>query len=169
MSTIIPARGFDRRQLLRGAACGFGGLALQSMLTNVARAATGPLALCQPHFEPKAKRVIFLFMAGGPSQPDLFDPKPLITKMHGQKIAPGIDGREVTVGVDKYLALASPVPVRPRGESGMMISDLLPHLATVADDICLLRGMHTDNEAHAPATLQMHTGFSRLPKHRKAS
>ena len=66
----------------------------------------------------------------------------------------------MTIGVDKYLALAPDVPIRPRGESGMMISDLMPHLAEVADDLCLLRAVHTDNEAHAPATLQLHTGVS---------
>jgi hypothetical protein len=97
-------------------------------------------------------------MAGGPSQLDLFDPKPHIAAKHGQRITPPIDGRKVTVGVDKYLALAPEKPARPRGESGMMISDLMPHLASVADDLCLLRAMHTDSEAHAPATLQMHTG-----------
>ena len=99
-------------------------------------------------------------MAGGPSQPDLFDPKALIAKKHGETITPGVDGHELFVGIDKYLALAPNVPIRPRGESGMLISDLMPHLAEVADDLCMLRAMHTDNEAHAPATLQLHTGVS---------
>ena len=149
-----------RRDMLRAAACGFGGLALQGMMSGLARAATSPLAAHPPHFAPRAKRVIFLFIQGGPSQLDLFDPKPFIAKKHGEKISPPIDGSKVTIGVDKYLALAPAVPVRPRGDSGMMISDLMPHLASVADDLCLLRAVHTDNEAHAPATLQMHTGVS---------
>jgi hypothetical protein len=150
----------DRRRFLQASACGFGGLVLHSMLSNTALAATNPLAVRAPHFTPRAKRVIFLFIAGGPSQPDLFDPKELIRKKHGEKITPSIDGREVTVGVDKYLALAPVAPVKPRGQSGMMISDLMPHLASVADDLCMLRAVHTDNEAHAPATLQLHTGVS---------
>ncbi len=150
----------DRRQLLRAAACGFGSLALQAMMSGLARAAGGPLAARAPHFAPRARRVIFLFIQGGPSQLDLFDPKPLITRKHGEKISPPIDANKVTIGVDKYLALAPVAPIRPRGASGMMISDLMPQLATVADDLCLLRAVQTDNEAHAPATLQMHTGFS---------
>jgi len=149
-----------RRQLLRQAACGFGGLALTNLVAQMARASSGPLAIQQPHFEPRAKRVIFLFMAGGPSQPDLFDEKKLIIQKHGEKISPPIDGREVSVGIDKYLALAPNIPIRPRGQSGMTISDLMPHLAKVADDLCMLRSVHTDNEAHAPATLQLHTGVS---------
>jgi Protein of unknown function (DUF1501) len=104
--------------------------------------------------------MIFLFIQGGPSQLDLFDPKSLITRKHGEKIQPPIDGNKVTIGVDKYLALAPIAPIRPRGESGMLISDLMPHLASVADELCLLRAVHTDNEAHAPATLQLHTGVS---------
>jgi Protein of unknown function (DUF1501) len=150
----------DRRDLLRLAACGFGGLALQGMISSLARAATGPLAARPPHFAPRAKRVIFLFIQGGPSQLDLFNPKPLIAKKHGEKISPPVDGHKVTIGVDKYLALAPAVPVRPRGDSGMMISDLMPHLASVADNLCLLRAVNTDNEAHAPASLQLHTGVS---------
>ena len=108
----------DRRQLLRAAACGFGSLALQGMMSGLARAAAGPLAARAPHFAPRARRVIFLFMQGGPSQLDLFDPKPLITRKHGEKISPPIDGNKVTIGVDKYLALAPVAPIRPRGESG---------------------------------------------------
>ncbi len=150
----------DRRQLLRAAACGFGSVALQAMMSGLARAAEGPLAARAPHFAPRARRVIFLFIQGGPSQLDLFDPKSLITRKHGEKISPPIDGNKVTIGVDKYLALAPVAPVRPRGDSGMMISDLMPHLASVADELCLLRAVHTDNEAHAPATLQLHTGVS---------
>jgi hypothetical protein len=146
--------------LLRTTACGFGALAFQGMMSSLAKAAGGPLASRPPHFAPRARRVIFLFMQGGPSQLDLFDPKPLIARKHGEKISPPIDGNKVTIGVDRYLALAPAAPIRPRGDSGMMISDLMPHLASVADDLCLLRAVSTDNEAHAPATLQLHTGVS---------
>ena len=142
-----------RRRMLQTAACGFGGLAFHGMA-----AAAGPLAARAPHHAPRAKRVIFLFMAGGPSQSDLFDPKKLIAKNHGKTVAAPVDDVQLRVGVEKYLAMAPVAPVRPRGRSGMMMSDLLPNLAGVADDLCLLRAMHTDNKAHAPATLQFHTG-----------
>jgi hypothetical protein len=102
--------------------------------------------------------VIFLFMAGGPSQPDLFDPKELLRRKHGESIAPPVDPTLETVGTDRFLALAPIAPVRPRGQSGTMISDLMPHLAEIADDLCLLKAVHADNNQHAPATLQFHTG-----------
>lgn len=149
-----------RRGWLQSAACGFGGLALQGLLSRVAKANTAGRDGTQPHFAPRAKRVLFLFMSGGPSQLDLFDPKPLIARRHGERIEVPVDDREVTVGVDRYLALGPAGPIRPRGQSGMWMSDLLPHLATVADDLCLLRAVQVDNEAHAPASLQMHTGVS---------
>ena len=157
----IPTSGrCTRRQWLQTATCGFGGLALYSMATHVLKAAGGPLAPRAPHHAhaPRAKRVIFLFMAGGPSQADLFDPKPLIAKKHGQTVAAPVDDQQIRIGVENFLAMGPIAPVRPRGESGMMISDLMPHMASVADDLCLLRAMCTDNKAHAPATLQMHTG-----------
>jgi len=146
-----------RRQWLRTAACGFGGLAAHGMVARLAQAAAGPFP--GAHHAPRAQRVIFLFMAGGPSQPDLFDPKPLIEKNHAQKVRAPIDDIQVRVGVENSLALAPVAPIRPRGESGLMISDLLPQLASVADELCLLRAMHTDNKAHAPAVLQLHTGM----------
>jgi hypothetical protein len=160
MNGDVLRLGCSRRRLLQKAGCGFGSVALGGMLARMAEASTGPLHEKSPHFAPRAKRAIFLFMAGGPSQPDLFDPKPLIAKKHGETITPGVDGREVSIGIDKYLALAPSVPIRPRGDSGILISDLMPHLAQVADCLCMLRAVHVDNEAHAPATLQFHTGVS---------
>jgi hypothetical protein len=144
----------SRRQWLQRSACGFGALALQ----DIVRAASNPLAAQAPGMTPKAKRVIFLFMAGGPSQQDLFDPKPFITSRHGQTIDSPLRKEVTQVGTEKYLALGPVAPVRPRGESGMVISDLMPHLASVADDLCLLRGMSADNPQHFGATLQFHTG-----------
>ncbi len=151
MKPLLP---LNRRQWLQRTACGFGALALGDIL----QAATNPLAAQIPGMIPKAKRVIFLFMAGGPSQMDLFDPKPFITSRHGQPIDSPLRPEVTQVGTDKYLALGAMAPVRPRGQSGMMISDLMPHLASVADDLCLLRGMNADNPQHAGATLQFHTG-----------
>lgn len=145
---------FSRRHWLRRTACGFGALALH----DLANAASGPLSARLPGIVPKAKRVIFLFMQGGPSQPDLFDPKDFIRGKHGQTIDSPLNQNVLQVGTDKFLALAPAAPVRPRGQSGMMISDLMPRLAEVADDICLLRGMNADNPQHAPAELQFHTG-----------
>jgi hypothetical protein len=144
----------SRRQWLQRSACGIGALALQ----DIVHAASNPLAAQIPGMVPKAKRVIFLFMGGGPSQQDLFDPKPFITSKHGQTIDSPLRKEVTQVGTEKYLALGPVAPVRPRGQSGMVISDLMPHLASVADDICLLRGMTADNPQHAGATLQFHTG-----------
>jgi hypothetical protein len=144
----------NRRQWLQRSACGFGALALQ----DIVRAAANPLAAQVPGSAPKAKRVIFLFMGGGPSQQDLFDPKPFISSRHGQTVDSPLRKEVTQVGTEKYLALGPVAPVKPRGQSGMIVSDLMPHLASVVDDICLLRGMSADNPQHAGATLQFHTG-----------
>jgi len=144
---------FTRRQMLRSVSCGFGSLALADILQAADKVdARGPGVV------PKAKRVIFLFMAGGPSQQDLFDPKEFIRKKHGEKIDSPLRKEVTQVGTKQFLALGEAAPVKPRGKSGMMISDLLPHLSSVADDICLLRGMNVDNPQHASATNQFHTG-----------
>lgn len=113
-----------------------------------------------PRLPARAKRVIFLFMAGGPSQPDLFDPKSYIKRMHGRTISAPINTNELRVGTDKFLAPAATAEVRPRGRSGLMISGLLPHTASIADEICLLRAMRSDNSQHQPAALQFHTGIT---------
>ncbi len=144
----------NRRQWLRRSACGFGALALQ----DIAHAAASPLAARASLFPPKAKRVIFLFMQGGPSQLDLFDPKEYIRSKHGQPIDSPLSKNLLQVGTERFLALGAVAPVRPRGQSGVPISDLMPHLAGVADELCLLRGMNADNPQHAPAELQFHTG-----------
>jgi hypothetical protein len=147
---------FSRRSWLQRTATGFGALALHDLV----QAASSPLAVKAPRFPAKAKRVIFLFMSGGPSQPDLFDPKDYIKRMHGKTISAPINTNELRVGTDKFLALATHGEVRPRGQSGMMISDLLPHTATIADEISLLRAVHSDNNQHQPAALQFHTGVT---------
>jgi hypothetical protein len=140
--------------MLQRVACGFGSLALQGLV----HAASNPLAARVPGLVPRAKRVIFLFMQGGPSQLDLFDPKPFINQRHGQKITSPLRKEITQIGTEQFLALGTMAPVRPRGQSGTMISDLMPHLASVADDICLLRGMNADNPQHAGAIQQFHTG-----------
>jgi len=150
-----PSHPLSRRTWLRRSAAGFGALAFHDLVN-----AAGPLAMQAPRFPAKAKRVIFLFMAGGPSQPDLFDPKDYIRRKHGETISAPINPNELRVGTDKFLALAAQGEAKPRGKSGVPISDLLPHTASIADEICLLRAMHADNNQHAPATLQFHTGVT---------
>jgi hypothetical protein len=150
---MLHSLNLSRRRMLRTAACGFGSLALADLLQ-----ASDKVDARIPGVVPKAKRIIFLFMAGGPSQQDLFDPKEFIRKKHGEKIDSPLRKEVTQIGTEKFLALAEAAPVKPRGQSGMTISDLLPHLASVADDLCLLRGMNADNPQHASATNQFHTG-----------
>lgn len=148
----------NRRRFLQHAACGFGGVALHAMLADVAAAADNPLAPRTPHFVPRAKRVIFLFMAGGPSQHDLFVPKPRLVRDHGKRVGLTDLPSGIPVGTEKFLTLGPVAPITPRGQSGAMISNLLPHLSEVADDLCFLHGMQVDNPAHDLATLQFNTG-----------
>lgn len=148
----------SRRRFLECAACGFGGVALQAMFADLASAAQSPLASREPHFAPRAKRVIFLFMSGGPSQLDLFVPKPRLVRDHGNRVGVTNLPRGIPVGTDKFLTLGPASEFVPRGESGAMISNLLPHLATVADELCFLHGMQVDNPAHDLAILQFNTG-----------
>jgi len=153
--TMLQKPFFNRRQMLQNLACGFGSLAL----ADIAHAMNQTPGAQLPLMAAKAKRVIFLFMAGGPSQHDLFDPKEYIRKKHGQPIDSPLRKEVTQVGTEKFLALGNAVPVKPRGNSGVMISDLMPQLASVADEICLLRGMNADNPQHASATNQFHTGM----------
>jgi len=106
------------------------------------------------HFAPRAKRVIHLFMNGGPFQADLFDPKPALHKYAGQKP----EGADLLTERPTGGLLPSPFRFRPRGESGVPVSDLLPKLSHHIDDICVLRSMHADNPNHGPALLQMNNG-----------
>ena len=155
---VIHSPSYSRRRFLECAACGFGSIALQAMLADLACAAQSPLAGREPHFAPRAKRVIFLFMAGGPSQHDLFVPKPRLVRDHGQRVGVTNLPRGIPVGTDKFLTLGPAAEFAPRGQSGAMISNLLPHLAGVADELCFLHGMQVDNPAHDLATLQFNTG-----------
>jgi hypothetical protein len=157
-SPIVDSRALNRRRFLECAACGFGSVAVQAMLADLAKAAESPLAGRVPHFAPRAKRVIFLFMSGGPSQLDLFVPKPRLVRDHGQRVGVTNLPRGIPVGTEKFLTLGPAAEFAPRGESGAMISSLLPHLAGVADELCFLHGMQVDNPAHDLAILQFNTG-----------
>jgi hypothetical protein len=152
-SPMLP-HWMTRRQMLQKTACGFGALALG----DLAQAASDPSLARIEGMVPKAKRVIFLFMAGGPSQMDLFDSKEFIEKRHGQQMDSPLRKEIFQVGTDRFLALKAIAPLQPRGQAGVGMSDLLPNLAGVADELCLLRGMSADNPQHAGATLQFHTG-----------
>ncbi|MEO1526825.1 MAG: DUF1501 domain-containing protein [Planctomycetota bacterium] len=145
---------WTRRHLLKTSAVGFGHLAFASLLDEEARAAS-PLAMKAPHFEPRAKRIVFLFMKGGPSHVDTFDPKPLLDRHHGQP--PPFDLPEVTFAKQGNL-LRSPWKFRRHGESGLPVSELFPNVAGLVDELCVLRSVHGTNPAHGGAALKLHTG-----------
>ncbi len=153
-----PKPRVSRRHMLRQAACGFGWVGLASLLAEEARAAerVNPLAPKPPHFRARAKRVIFLFMHGGPSHLDTFDPKPLLIRDHGKPL-PFKRPLTFAEGSTGNL-LKSPWQFRNRGQSGLPISELFPHLSKHADDLCILRSMVGDSVAHGGAILQLHTG-----------
>ena len=151
----------SRREMLRNAGAGFGGLALAAMLAEDAAAspqAADLLAPKKPHFEPTAQRVIFLFMSGGPSQVDTFDPKPELTRLHGQKLPAAFGPVKTRRGVDKNKLLASKRTFKKYGQSGIEVSDWFPHLAQKVDDLCVLRGCWGDSVTHPESVYQMNTG-----------
>jgi len=159
----------SRRQMLRQFASGFGMLGLAGLLheTPFSRAfaaetaAADPLSVKPPQFPAKAKRVIFLFMSGGPSHVDLFDPKPKLAEMQGQPLPFAKPKLERTKTGN---LLASPWSFARHGQSGTAVSELLPRIAGCVDDLCLIRSMVADNINHNGACLQMNTGeqtFSR--------
>jgi hypothetical protein len=158
----------SRRQFLRGSGVGLGAIALGSLLEQSIRAASDgaksadPLKARLSHFAPKAKHVIYLHMIGAPSQLDLFDYKPKLAEHDGQ-ICPQelLEGKRFAfIGGEMTLA-GSPYRFGRHGQSGQQFSELLPHLGNVADDITILKGMHTDEINHAPAQMFLHTGFGR--------
>ncbi len=146
-----------RRDFLRRSLAGIGTLALADLMQGAA--AADPLAPRAPHFPAKAKNVIFLFQEGAPSQMDLFDPKPELTRWHGQSLPPSMT-KDMKLAFIKPTAkiLASPRKFAPCGQSGVELSDLIPHMAKHADDICLIRSMHSDAFNHHPGQLLLFSG-----------
>jgi len=146
-----------RRRLLQTAAVGFGQLALTALLqqTSEASAKPNPLAAIPPHFAARAKRIVFLFMKGGPSHVDTFDPKPMLDRDDGKPLP--FDLPRVTFAKQGNL-LKSPWKFRQHGESGLPVSELFPHVARHVDDLCILRSLHGSNPAHGGALLKIHTG-----------
>ncbi|MGV3774265.1 MAG: DUF1501 domain-containing protein [Verrucomicrobiales bacterium] len=150
---------YSRREMLRRAGCGFGYLALASLLAEsgslLAADKSDPLAPRQPHFAPKAKRVIFLFMHGGPAHMDTFDYKPLLSRDSGKPL-PTSFPRGFSDPNAKLLG--SPFEFQQHGQSGLHISEIFPQVASVADELCLIRSMHTNGQDHSQAVLKLHTG-----------
>ena len=152
---------YTRRDFLTRSGMGLGSLALGSLFGNQNASAAGaplnPLTPKQPHFPAKAKRVIHLFMNGGPSQVDTFDPKPELTKFHGKKIP-----LELRTERPTGAAFKSPYSFKKYGQSGIEISELFPNVARSADELCVIRSMHADVPNHEPSLLLMNCGEARL-------
>ena len=155
----ITERRLTRRGFFGNMADGVCGAALTTLLSRDLYGADRIFDLKprRPHFDPKAKAVIHLFMNGGPSQMDLFDPKPVLDKHHGEpyfdKVAADLTGTEQAGGL-----LRSPFKFAQYGKSGMWLSELMPHLARHADDVCVIRSMHTMHPNHEPALFVIHSG-----------
>ncbi|MSR60387.1 MAG: DUF1501 domain-containing protein [Planctomycetaceae bacterium] len=157
----------NRRRFLAQSAGGLGTIALAQLLGKDAAAEPGAaaanLAARLPHFAPKAKNVIFLFQAGAPSQLDLFDPKPQMQRLHGEPVPPSfLEGLNDSLVKGSARVWASPRTFSQHGQCGMDFSDYLPRLATCADDLCMLRGVHTETSNHDPAQLFMNCGVPRF-------
>jgi len=155
-----------RRHFLSRGSIGIGALAMAALAGRTPAASSSPLALSRtpaPNFAPRAKRIIYLHMAGSPPQQDLLDPKPLLAELDGQPCPDSLlEGERFAFIKGHPTILASPYKFAPRGNAGIEISELMPHLSSVADDICVIRSMHTDQFNHAPAQLFLYTGSPQL-------
>src|SRR5436190_1778245 len=155
------SRPTSRRSFLRQAGGGFGMLALASLLERQgllgAVTPADPLAPKPSHFAPKAKSVIFLFMSGGPSHVDLFDPKPDLVRLAGQPIPESFGTFKTRRAVAKNKLLPPCRPFAEHGQSGMEVSGFLPNIAECVDEICLLRGCYGDSVTHPESVYLMNT------------
>lgn len=162
-----------RRQFFASSASGLGGIALLSLLAEDGLLGAGgvsrgdkanPLRPRTPHFAPRAKSCIFLFLAGAPSHVDLYDPKPILQERNGQPLPKSITDkvRFAFIKKESAILMGSSRKFTPHGECGMELADLLPHIGSCADDIALVRSMHTDAFNHHPAQLMMTTGVPRF-------
>ena len=157
----------SRRSFLTSTANGVGGLALASLLAgqrgargDAAAAAVNPLAAKPPHFAAKAERCIFIFLAGAPSQIDLLDPKPKLNELHGQPLPESMTDqvRFAFIQKDSAVLMGSKRKFTTHGECGTEFSDLLPNIGSHADEIAVIRSMHTEAFNHHPGQLMMNTG-----------
>ena len=152
----------SRRTFLNASGVSLGGIALAELLHSEVSAAENPAATRQPHFVPRAKHVIYLHMIGAPSQLDLFDDKPELRKRHNEPCPPEVTKDRDFAFIGKTSTLAgSPWKFRQHGQSGQSLSELLPHLGTVADELAVVRSLHNDEINHAPAQMFLHSGFGR--------
>ncbi len=155
-----------RRAFLLQSGFGLGAAALGSLLNESQAAgpkvAADPLEPRRPHFAPRAKHVICLHMIGAPSQLDLFEPKPALVKHHGETCPEElVRGKRFAFIGGKMTLAGSPYKFGRHGQSGQPISELMPRLAGVADELCFVRSLHTEEINHAPAQMFLHTGFGR--------
>ena len=157
--------GVTRRHFLRSSLHGIGGVALASMFARDAfgLAQGGPPALhAMPHWPPRAKRIICLWQGGGPSHVDLFDPKPELARLQGKDIPDSVRGTTrlstMSSNYARWPALPAIRPFRRCGESGIEISELLPHIGGIADELCVVRSMHTEAVNHSPGVTFFMTG-----------
>lgn len=159
----MPQPQLTRRELLRRSGQGIGMLGLAAVLADDGRlvaAPATPLAPKQPHFAPKAKRLVHLFMNGGPSQVDTFDPKPALEKYHGKPLPnPNLRTERKTAG-----AMRSPYKFQRYGKNGVEVSELFAQTAQCIDDICVIRSAHADVPNHEPSLMLMNCGDGRLPR-----
>jgi len=164
----FPSDGLTRRELLCRSGAGFGALALSGMLAGQTRASDGflrgpsisPMAARTPQFPAKAKHVIHIFLNGGPSHVDTFDPKPALKRFAGKSLPTGNLKTERKTGS----AFPSPFRFRRHGQSGIEISEIFPHLAECVDDIAFVRSMHADVPNHEPSLMLMNCGVSRMAR-----
>ncbi|MEI8018447.1 MAG: DUF1501 domain-containing protein, partial [Schlesneria sp.] len=156
------ARYVSRRWFLRDCGLGLAGIAagaLASRQSDAVPQAKNPMAVRQPHFPPKAKRVIYMFNAGAPSHLELFDNKPELTKRNGQLPPAELLKGYRAAFINPNSALLGPkFKFERHGQCGMELSEVLPHTASIADEICLIRSLQTDAVNHAPAQIMMNTG-----------
>jgi hypothetical protein len=154
LTTSLLSGLFSRREMLKSAACGIGLVALADLCARATAAESGNLLAAKPpHFKPRAKRVIFMFMGGAPSHVDTFDYKPKLAADNGKTSDGKGKGRKL---------MKSPFKFSQHGQSGLWLPETLPNVAEHADDICLLNSMYTDIPAHSNATIMMHTGNFRF-------
>jgi uncharacterized protein (DUF1501 family) len=156
-----------RRHFLRECGVGLGKVALAGLLTDAlarpaaAAPAANPVAPRKPHFTPRARRVIHLFMAGAPSQLDLFDYKPALARLEGKPLPPSVIGGQRYAFIRPDAAVLGPrFKFAKHGQCGAELSEMLPHLAGVADQLCIIKSLHTDQFNHAPAQIFFNTGFA---------
>ena len=166
MSHSLPHLGSlpaTRREFLRRSGIGLGTLALAGVMTDdtssrlQAAANSNPMAPKPPHFAPKAKAVIHLFLNGGPSQVDTFDPKPALDQYHGKAIPMSLRTER-----DTGAAYRSPFKFQKYGNSGIEVSELFSHVGEMIDDVCVIRSMHADVPNHEPSLMLMNCGHAQV-------